>query len=479
MNYSIVIYIVGWVMNFQAVFLALPCIVSLIYKESEGWAYLIIALLSLMLGILCTLKRPKNNKMFAREGFVIVALSWLLMSIVGAIPFVMTGDIPNYIDALFETISGFTTTGASVLANVEALSYTSLFWRSFTHWIGGMGVFVFIMAVLPLLGNTNMNLMRAESPGPNVDKLVPRVKDTAVILYAIYIAFTVVEILLLWFNGMPLFDAFTTTFGTVGTGGFGIKNDSMASYSSTIQMIVTVFMILSGVNYGFFFLLLRKRLKQALSFEEVRWYFIIIAVAILIISFNIYDYFGNVGDTIRVASFQVGSIITTTGYATYDFNLWPQLSKTVLIMLMFVGACASSTGGGIKVSRIVILFKTIKKEMQLIIHPRGVKKIAMDKHSVSHEVVRSTNVFIMVYFSILFLSVLLIGADDLDFTTNFTAVAATLNNIGPGMQLVGPTQNYSVFSTFPKLVLMFDMLAGRLELFPMLILFSPSTWRKP
>lgn len=479
MNYSIVIYIVGWVMNFQAVFLALPCIVSLIYKESEGWSYLIIAILSLMLGTLCTLRKPKNNKMFAREGFVIVALSWLLMSIVGAIPFVMTGDIPNYIDALFETISGFTTTGASVLTNVEALSYTSLFWRSFTHWIGGMGVFVFIMAVLPLLGNTNMNLMRAESPGPNVDKLVPRVKDTAVILYAIYIAFTVVEILLLWFNGMPLFDAFTTTFGTVGTGGFGIKNDSMASYSPTIQVIVTVFMILSGVNYGFFFLLLRKKLKQALSFEEVRWYFIIIAVAIAIISFNIYDYFGNIGETIRVASFQVGSIITTTGYATYDFNLWPQLSKTVLIMLMFVGACASSTGGGIKVSRIVILFKTIKKEMQLIIHPRGVKKIAMDKHSVSHEVVRSTNVFIMVYFSILFLSVLLIGADNLDFTTNFTAVAATLNNIGPGMQLVGPTQNYSVFSTFPKLVLMFDMLAGRLEFFPMLILFSPSTWRKP
>jgi len=479
MNYSIVIYIVGWVMNFQAVFLALPCIVSLIYKESEGWSYLIIAILSLMLGTLCTLRKPKNNKMFAREGFVIVALSWLLMSIVGAIPFVMTGDIPNYIDALFETISGFTTTGASVLTNVEALSYTSLFWRSFTHWIGGMGVFVFIMAVLPLLGNTNMNLMRAESPGPNVDKLIPRVKDTAVILYAIYIAFTVVEILLLWFNGMPLFDAFTTTFGTVGTGGFGIKNDSMASYSPTIQVIVTVFMILSGVNYGFFFLLLRKKLKQALSFEEVRWYFIIIAVAIAIISFNIYDYFGNIGETIRVASFQVGSIITTTGYATYDFNLWPQLSKTVLIMLMFVGACASSTGGGIKVSRIVILFKTIKKEMQLIIHPRGVKKIAMDKHSVSHEVVRSTNVFIMVYFSILFLSVLLIGADNLDFTTNFTAVAATLNNIGPGMQLVGPTQNYSVFSTFPKLVLMFDMLAGRLEFFPMLILFSPSTWRKP
>ena len=479
MNYSIVIYIVGWVMNFQAVFLALPCIVSLIYKESEGWSYLIIAILSLMLGTLCTLRKPKNNKMFAREGFVIVALSWLLMSIVGAIPFVMTGDIPNYIDALFETISGFTTTGASVLTNVEALSYTSLFWRSFTHWIGGMGVLVFLLAVVLLSGGSNVNLMRAESPGPNVDKLVPRVKDTAVILYAIYIAFTVVEILLLWFNGMPLFDAFTTTFGTVGTGGFGIKNDSMASYSPTIQVIVTVFMILSGVNYGFFFLLLRKKLKQALSFEEVRWYFIIIAVAIAIISFNIYDYFGNIGETIRVASFQVGSIITTTGYATYDFNLWPQLSKTVLIMLMFVGACASSTGGGIKVSRIVILFKTIKKEMQLIIHPRGVKKIAMDKHSVSHEVVRSTNVFIMVYFSILFLSVLLIGADNLDFTTNFTAVAATLNNIGPGMQLVGPTQNYSVFSTFPKLVLMFDMLAGRLEFFPMLILFSPSTWRKP
>lgn len=478
MNYSVVFYIIGWVLKFEAAFLSLPFLVGLIYREKGVWAYLIMMAVCFVVGHLLTLRKLVNKSIYAKEGFTAVALSWILMSIMGAMPFVITGDIPNFVDALFETISGFTTTGASILTDVESLSHCGLFWRSFTHWIGGMGVFVFIMAILPLLGGTNMNLMKAESPGPSVDKLVPRVKDTAKILYGIYIVITITEIVLLCAFGMPLFDALTISFGTVGTGGFGIKNDSLAGYSDVLQCIVTIFMILSGVNYGMYFFILRKKLKAAFSMEEVRWYFAIITISIIVIFFNTKDMFTNAGETFLHAAFQVGSIITTTGFATTDFDLWPQLSKTILILLMFIGACASSTGGGIKVSRIVILFKTIKKEMQMIVHPRGVKKIQMDGHSVAHEVVRSTNVFIAIYFAILFMSVLLIGLDELDFTTNFTAVAATLNNIGPGMALVGPTKNYAVFSVFAKFILMFDMLAGRLELFPMLILFSPINWKR-
>lgn len=465
-------------MKFEAAFLSLPFVVALIYREDAAADYLLMMAVCFLLGEALTHKKPVNKSLYAREGFTAVALSWIVMSAFGAVPFVLSGDIPNYVDALFETISGFTTTGASILTEVEHLSCSGLFWRSFTHWIGGMGVFVFIMAILPLLGATNMSLMKAESPGPSVDKLVPRVKDTAKILYGIYIFMTIVEVILLCIFGMPLFESLTTSFGTVGTGGFGIKNDSMAGYSAQIQWIVTIFMILSGVNYGMYFLFLRKKFMTAFRMEEVRWYFAIVLLSIGIIFIDIHDMFATSGETLLHAAFQVGSIITTTGFATNDFDLWPQLSKTILIILMFIGACASSTGGGIKVSRIVILFKTIKKELEVIVHPRGIKKIQMDGHSVAHEVVRSTNVFIAIYFAILFSSVLLIGLDELDFTTNFTAVAATLNNIGPGMALVGPTKNYSIFSVFAKFVLMFDMLAGRLELFPMLILFSPITWKK-
>lgn len=478
MNYRMVIYILGWVLQFEAAFMILPCLVALIYQESSGYAFLIVALISMALGLLLTRKKPVHKALYAREGFVVVSLSWIALSAFGALPFVINGEIPFFIDAMFETISGFTTTGASILKDVEIMTHASLFWRSFTHWIGGMGVFVFIMAILPLVGGFNMNLMKAESPGPSVGKLVPRVKNTAMILYGIYFLITVVEILLLLLNGMPLFDSLTITFGTVGTGGFGIKNDSLASYAPVLQNIVTVFMILSGVNFGAFFLLLCKKPKQAVKLEEVRCYLGIIAVAVIVIAFNVRDMFSSVGETIRHVAFQVGSIITTTGYATYDFDLWPELSKTILIVLMFVGACAGSTGGGIKVSRVVILLKTIRKELGMIIHPRSVKKITMDGHIVPHEVLRSTNVFIAVYFLIFFFSILIISVDNLDFTTNFTAVAATINNIGPGMELVGPTQNFSMFSVPAKLVLMFDMLAGRLELFPMLLLFSVRNWKR-
>lgn len=479
MNFAIVYYILGYLLKFESFFLLLPCVTGFVYGETKAaLSYLATAILCLMVGTLLSRRKPARYDLYTREGFASVALGWITLSIFGAIPFILSGDIPNIEDALFETISGFTTTGASILTDVEVLSHASLFWRSFTHWIGGMGVFVFIMAITPLMGGSTFNLMRAESPGPSVGKLVPKVKDTAKILYEIYIGMTILEIIILCICGVPLFDALTTTFGTVGTGGFGIRNDSMASYSPLVQWVVTIFMILSGVNYMFYFCLLHKKFKDAFSIEEIRWYLAIILVSAGVIVVNIYHMYQSIGETIRHTFFQIGSIITTTGFSTVDFNTWPQMSKTILIILMFIGACAGSTGGGMKVSRIVILFKTIHKELSMMIHPRMIKKIKMDQHMLLHEVLRSTNVFVAVYFVILFTSVLLIGIDELDFTTNFTAVAATLNNIGPGLELVGPTQNFSIFSGFSKFILMFDMLAGRLELFPMLIIFVPSCWKK-
>ena len=478
MNYSIVLYILGCVLKFESAFLVLPALVGLIYREHASVSYLAVAVLCLILGVLLTHKKPRSTNLYTREGFVAVALSWIIMSIFGAIPFVLTGDIPFYVDALFETISGFTTTGSSSLTVVESISKASLFWRSFTHWIGGMGVFVFIMAILPMMGGSTMNLMKAESPGPSVSKLVPHVKDTAKILYGIYIAITICEATILRALGMPLFDSLTTTFGTVGTGGFGIRNDSIAGYSPAIQITITVFMILSGINYTAYFYILTGKIKELFKIEEVRWYLAIIFGSVAVITWNVRSLYPTFSETLRHAFFQVGSIITTTGYATTDFDLWPALSKTLLVTLMFIGACAGSTSGGIKVSRILILLKTIRKELSLIIHPRQVKKIRMDGHPVDHETLRSANVFLVVYFVLLLTSMLLISVDEFDFSTNFTSVVTVLNNIGPGLNLVGPTQNFSIFSPFSKFVLMFDMLAGRLELFPMMILLMPSTWKR-
>ena len=478
MNYSIVLYILGCVLKFESAFLVLPALVGLIYREHASVSYLAVAVLCLILGVFLTHKKPRSTNLYTREGFVAVALSWIIMSIFGAIPFVLTGDIPFYVDALFETISGFTTTGASILTDVESISKASLFWRSFSHWIGGMGVFVFIMAILPMMGGSTMNLMKAESPGPSVSKLVPHVKDTAKILYGIYIAITICEATILRALGMPLFDSLTTTFGTVGTGGFGIRNDSIAGYSPAIQITITVFMILSGINYTAYFYILTGKIKELFKIEEVRWYLAIILGSVAVITWNVRSLYPTFNETLRHAFFQVGSIITTTGYATTDFDLWPALSKTLLVTLMFIGACAGSTSGGMKVSRILILLKTIRKELSLIIHPRQVKKIRMDGHPVDHETLRSANVFLVVYFVLLLTSMLLISVDEFDFTTNFTSVVTMLNNIGPGLNLVGPTQNFSIFSPFSKFVLMFDMLAGRLELFPMMILLMPSTWKR-
>lgn len=479
MNFSIVKRIIGYVLVFVAVLMALPCIVAVIYQEREGWSFVITAALCLLLGFLFMWKKPENRVFYVKEGFVAVALSWIIMSVMGSLPFLITGTITNPIDAVFETVSGFTTTGSSVLSDVEAVSKSVLFWRSFTHWIGGMGVLVFLLSLLHMTGGgSHINLMKAESPGPSVSKLVPTVRSTAKILYIIYLAMTVLEIVFLLIGKMPLFDALTITFGTAGTGGFGIKNDSLAGYSPYLQVVVTIFMILFGVNFSAYFLLLRRKVKQAFSMEEVRWYLLIILASIALITLSVRDMYGSVGEAARHAAFQVGSIITTTGYASTDFNLWPEVPRTILVLLMFVGACAGSTGGGIKVSRLVILVKTIKKELHTLLHPRSLKKLKMDRHALEHETVRATNVFLIAYVLIFSFSVLLVAFDGNDLITNFTAVASALNNIGPGLELVGPMGNFGLFSNGAKLVLIFDMLAGRLEIFPLLLLFVRDTWKK-
>jgi len=382
------------------------------------------------------------------------------------------------IDALFETVSGFTTTGSSILSDVEALSHCALFWRSFTHWIGGMGVLVFLLAVIPLSGGSHINLMRAESPGPSVGKLVPKIKYTAQILYVIYLGMTVVEIILLLISRMPVFDAITLSFGTAGTGGFGIKGDSIASYTALQQWIITIFMILFGVNFNAYYLILFRKFKKALQMEEVKAYFGIIFVSTAIITGSLV--MGNMqfADALRHAAFQVGSIITTTGYATINFDAWSQTCRTILVLLMFVGACAGSTGGGMKVSRFIVMVKTMTKELNSYIHPKSVKKIKMDGKPIEHEVVRSINVYLITFMIIFVVSVFAISFEGHDLVTNFTAVAATINNIGPGLSMVGPDCNFGFFSDFSKLVIIFDMLAGRLELFPLLILFHPAVWKE-
>lgn len=478
MNRAIIRFILGSVLKIEAVLMLLPCIVALFYKEQEGLSYLLVAFISGILGILLTIKKPKNHLFYLKEGCIITSLSWILMSLVGALPFLITGEIPSFTDALFETVSGFTTTGASILPNVEALSYTSLFWRSFTHWIGGMGVLVFLMAIVPLSGGSNIHLMKAESPGPSVGKLVPKMRYTARLLYLIYFGLTVIEVIFLLIGGMPFFDSLTLTFGSVGTGGFGIKNSSCADYSPYVQWVITIFMILSGINFNAYYLLVFRQFKKAFSMEEVRTYLGIIIVATGIIFYELTRNSINIVDAFRHAAFQVASIITSTGYATADFNEWTAVSRTVLVILMFIGACAGSTGGGIKVSRFITVFKTVGKELNSYIHPKSIKKIKMDGKPIEHEIMRATNVYFITFFALFILSLFLITLEEKDLVTNFTAVITTLNNIGPGLEMVGPTQNFSHFSPLSKYVLMFDMLAGRLELFPMLLLFVPTIWKE-
>ena len=479
MNYAIVLRLLSYILMTEGVLLLLPAAASLCYGE---WfvmgVFLFTAALSALVGFLLHRVKAKSQIFYMREGFVATALCWLLISIVGAVPFVLTGCIQNPVDALFETVSGFTTTGASILPGVEDLPKGILFWRSFTHWVGGMGVLVFLLSLLPLTGGSHVNLMKAESPGPQVDKLVPKVQSTAKILYGIYLFLTVLEFVFLLFGGMSVFEALLTAFGTAGTGGFGFKNDSFTSFSPYIQWVVTIFMILFGVNFNAYFLLLMRRFRRAAASEEVRAYFIIIAVAVGIITCNIYSVYNGLGEALRQAAFQVGSIITTTGFSSCDFDLWPTLSKEILVMLMFVGACAGSTGGGMKVSRFLLLGKTLGKELKQALHPQVVAPVRMDGKLVSHETIRATNVYVAAYIFIFAASLFLISLDNFDMVTNFTAIAATLNNIGPGLNQVGPMMNFGCYSNPAKLVMIFDMLAGRLEIFPMLVFFLPDTWRR-
>ncbi|MCI5504296.1 MAG: TrkH family potassium uptake protein [Eubacterium sp.] len=477
MNSSMVRYVLGCVLKIEGALLLLPFTVGIIYREREAAIYLLVAALCCLIGFLMTLRRPKRDVFYLKEGCVATSLSWIFMSFMGCLPFYFTGEIPSFTDALFETISGFTTTGASILSDVEALSHCTTFWRCFTHWIGGMGVLVFLLAVIPLSGGSNINLMRAESPGPSVGKLVPKIKYTAQILYMIYIGLTVLEILFLLIGKVPFFEALNISFGTAGTGGFGIKNNSIAGYSVFVQWIVTIFMILFGINFNAYYLILFRKFKKAFSIEEVKYYLLIILIAIGIISYNLVKASLGLFDAVTQAAFQVASIITTTGFSTCDFNTWAESSKTILVLLMFIGACAGSTGGGIKVSRFVLLVKTVRKELNSYIHPKSIKKIKVDGSPVEHEVVRSINVYFITFMIIFAASVFLISLEGNDLVTNFTAVAATINNIGPGLELVGPMENFGFLPALSKYVLMFDMLAGRLELFPLLILFHPAIWK--
>lgn len=476
MNSSIVRYVLGCVLKIEAVLLIIPMLVGVFYREEETQAFLITIVLCGLTGFLMTIRKPKNNVFYLKEGCVTTALSWIFMSIFGALPFFISGSIPDYIDALFETISGFTTTGASILSEIEGLPQSILFWRSFTHWIGGMGVLVFLLAVIPLTGGYNMNLMKAESPGPSVGKLVPKIKTTARLLYIIYFGLTVLQSLLLIAGRMPVIDAVNTAMATAGTGGFGIKNDSLMSYSPYIQWVVTIFMILFGVNFNAYYLIVLRQFKKAVKVEEVRAYFLIVFASTALIFANIFHIIGNVEETLRHSIFQVATVMTTTGFSTVDFDLWPSFSKTILVLLMFIGACAGSTGGGIKVSRFLIAAKTIKKEIQSYMHPKSVKVIKVEGKPVEHETIRSVNVYFFSFAVIFVVSLLVVSIEGNDLITNFTAVAATINNIGPGLSKVGPTCNFGDFNYLSKCVFMFDMLAGRLELFPLIILFHPSIW---
>ncbi|MBE6932881.1 MAG: TrkH family potassium uptake protein [Ruminococcaceae bacterium] len=482
MNIALIFYIIGRVLQIEALFLLPSVVTALCYGEWQWWVYLATAGSAALLGQLVCIRKPRNMSFFMRDGFAAVALSWVVMSAVGAIPLVLGGDIPSYTDALFETISGFTTTGASILPDVEALSHAGLFWRSLTHWIGGMGVLVFLLAILPMAGGSHMQLMRAESPGPSVGKLVPKVRSTAKILYLIYLAMTAVEIILLLCGGMSLFESLTVSFGTAGTGGFAVKNSSIGSYSPYLQWVITIFMAMFGVNFSVYFLILMKKFRQAFFCEELRWYGLILLGATGLVAWNLYRTGSAVGmsfaEILRHSAFQVSSIMTTTGFATIDFDLWPKLSRCVMVILMFIGACAGSTGGGIKVSRIVILFKAGLNEVRSYVHPRSVRTLKFEGKPIRDEMTRSIAVYFFVFILIFTASVLILCRDGKDLVTNFTAVAATINNIGPGLAAVGPTQNYNSYGLLSKYVLMFDMLAGRLELYPMLLLFYPAMWRE-
>ncbi len=479
MNKKKVFYTLGQLLVLEAVLFLLPLLVAVIYKEDTVFPFLISAGISAALGAaLMLIFRKRNDVIYAREGFAIVALSWVALSAAGALPFFISREIPSYVDAFFETVSGFTTTGASILVNVEALSHGMLFWRSFTHWIGGMGVLVFIMAIIPSVSDRSIHIMRAEVPGPIVGKIVPKAKDSARVLYLIYIALTAVMVVFLVLGDMDLFESLVHAFGTAGTGGFSSNADSIAGYSPYTQWVITVFMILFGLNFNLYYLLLVRKFKPVLKNTELWVYLGIVVASICVISLNIYSIYGNIGETIRTSSFQVATIISTTGYATADFNLWPGLSKAILLILMFFGSCAGSTAGGLKISRVIILIKMIRNEMRHLLSPKRVNTVKMDGKQVDASVIKNAGNYFVLYIFCFGAIFLLLSFEPFSMETNFSATAACFNNVGPGFDAVGPTSNFSEYSSFSKILLSFAMLLGRLELFPMILLFSRSLWRK-
>lgn len=481
MNKRIIIYILGWVLIVEGAAMQLCTVTSMIYGEHEGLYFLLTGAASALLGVLAVkVKKPKKMVLYQKAGFAATALSWILLALVGALPFWLSHEIPSFIDALFETISGFTTTGATILTNVEGLSHGMLLWRSLMNFLGGMGVIVFLLALIPKLGGQqNIFLMKAESPGPIIGKSVPHMRTYAALLYGIYIGMTLLECILLLFGGMSFFDAINTSFATAGTGGFGIHNDNMAAYDSYyLQTVIAVFMLLFGVNFSVYILLIARKFKQAVKMEELWYYIGFIAISTLIIGINIMPIYQNAHESFHQSFFYVASIITTTGFGIGDVNHWPTLSKSVILIITFVGAMAGSTGGGFKISRIVLLGKEVKKELKLLVHPRNVRVVKMDGKNIDHNIMRNTSVYLVVYLSIFLISFIFVSIEGRDLITSFTSVAATLNNTGPGLAEVGPVGNYASMSILTKFVLMFDMLAGRLELYPMLLLFYPELWRR-
>ena len=482
MNFKIIGRFIAQILAIELLFMLPALGISLGFGEWRSvQAFLctigLLGLIALVLYLVCK-KAP--NALSVREGMVCVGTVWIILSLFGCLPFFLSGAIGNYIDAFFEIVSGFTTTGASILSDVEALPKGLLYWRSFSHWLGGMGVLVFLLAIIPgsKEAGFTMHLLRAESPGPNVGKLVPRMRKTATILYLIYIGMTLANVVFLLFGRMPLFDAICTAFGTAGTGGFGIKNDSMASYSPYIQNVTTVFMLLFGVNFSCYYLLLLRQFKDVFKDEELRLYWAIVAAAVFLIVLNIRHMYPTLEETVRHAAFTVSTIITTTGFATTDFDLWPAFSKAVILFLMVVGACAGSTGGGLKIARLLLLMKSLRRNISQILNPRKVQVIRNNGAPVSEKILDNTNAYLAAYVCMIVLSFILISFDNFSVGTNFSAVLACFNNIGPGLEAVGPTCNYSAYSSFSKLVLSADMLAGRLEIFPILLLFSRSTWKR-
>ncbi len=479
MNYRMTVFIIGKMLGVESALLLIPALVAFIYKEKSGVTFLIVSAVLCLIFLLFGRKAPENKRIYGKEGLVIVGSAWILWSLFGAMPFFISGTIPDYLDAFFETVSGFTTTGSTILVDIEALPRGMQFWRCLTHWIGGMGVLVFVMMLTSLDDDNSMHLMRAEVPGPEADKLVPKARRTARILYSMYFVLTAVEVVFLLFGGMDFYDALIHSFSTAGTGGFSNRNASVSFYDSAyIDGVITVFMILFGINFNLYFLIRMKNWKAALKNEEMHVYLGIILVSVAVISINVLGMYENIVHAFRYASFQVGAVITTTGFYTADYNLWPELSKTVLLSLMVVGACAGSTGGGIKVSRLLILLKSVRQEIKHMLHPKSVTVVKINGKKINRDTVHNVYIYFICYILILMGSVLLVSIDNFDFATSFSAVLTTLNNVGPGISLAGPVENFYEFSALAKIVFCLDMLVGRLEIFPYLLLLSPDLWRR-